>query len=236
MVRASDGSSIWNEIFAPLQLISDVNNFFDNGMRFVLCGVNYVDSDEWYILNTVAPPNTPPTFPPPISEWKALQAYVDNLNSAIPKGYIDIFIVGGFHQNLSGIAARPQSVSSRGSVACQYRAETVAHELGHYFGLAHTFSGGPFAGTPPQFAQYVDDPVIINQESFTGWETGDFIPDTPADPGSSYCNESSACGLISNCVVADPHGKTYAPDPTLLMSYYSGCYYRFSSNQSGFVA
>lgn len=116
LVQQNNGYSIWNDLFSPLQLISDINAYFSNGMSFVLCGVSIVQSDDWYILSTNSN-----TIPPQPSEWAALRSHVDNLNSSLAKGYIDVMLVGGLLNGSvnppGGIAAMPNG-NSRGSVEC----------------------------------------------------------------------------------------------------------------------
>ena len=88
-------------------------------------------------------------------------------------------------------------------------ANTVAHELGHYFGLEHTFRG---SGSE-----------LANGSNCQ--TEGDFICDTPADPYISsdpmkeYMNGD--CKYISK--KKDTNGQYYNPDPSNIMSYYP-CY------------
>ncbi|MBX2893558.1 MAG: T9SS type A sorting domain-containing protein [Saprospiraceae bacterium] len=96
-----------------------------------------------------------------------------------------------------------------------------SHELGHYFGLPHTFANTPW--------QYVNSPVLINGQQYTCYQTGDGFCDTPADPETCY--NFSNCAVTCNGAT-DPLGVPYNPDPTLLMSYFGfGCPNRFSGEQ-----
>jgi len=86
------------------------------------------------------------------------------------------------------------------AAACATNGSTTAHELGHYFGLYHTHGGSP-------------DELVDG--SNCSWE-GDYICDTPADPGLS--------GLVdSNCVYTgtyiDLNSMFYTPDVHNIMSY-----------------
>jgi len=92
---------------------------------------------------------------------------------------------------------------------------TLSHEMGHYFGLVHTFEG--------------NGSELVNGDNC---ETeGDGICDTPADP--FVPNEDEAeyirdCTFISNKV--DANGEFYRPDVGNIMSYYS-CTCGFTTGQ-----
>lgn len=197
-------------------------------MGFYVCGVTYVNKTEWYLLNRT-------------TEWAPLKNYVNTLNATqYAKGYINVFIVGAIENAaISGIADAP-SATDRGSIIIVANdANILAHELGHYFGLQHTHAwGGPIFQNPnhPEYQQYVDDTVTLfnpltqQLTTYTCWQTGDAICDTPADPGNTYCGFGGCDTVI--CTLNDPLGKTYNPDKTLLMGYYDNCRYRFSPEQN----
>lgn len=79
---------------------------------------------------------------------------------------------------------------------------TIIHEIGHYFGLLHTFdtSNG---------VELVDG---SNCQT-----TGDLICDTEADPRSGI--DPTVCDLTPP--VQDPNGDYYTPNACNLMSYYT---------------
>jgi len=88
----------------------------------------------------------------------------------------------------------------------------LAHELGHVFGLEHTFAGD----------ELVDDPNCDL--------TGDAICDTPADP---YFEDPTIiwhrdCEFVYDGV--DANGQLYQPDIGNVMSYY-GCDCGFTRGQ-----
>lgn len=98
---------------------------------------------------------------------------------------------------------------------------TLTHEMGHYFGLLHTFEGPPASGTIE----------LANGSNCT--ITGDLVCDTPADPyidpdaSSSYVDAS--CKFIS--MKKDITGHYYDPLVGNIMSYYLNCSCGFTDEQ-----
>lgn len=82
----------------------------------------------------------------------------------------------------------------------------LTHELGHFFGLPHTFSGN-------------GDELADGSNCETA---GDRICDTPADPFNP--EEDEVSDLVKNCIFyaerKDANGKFYQPDVGNIMSYY----------------
>jgi len=95
----------------------------------------------------------------------------------------------------------------------------MAHEMGHFFGLFHTFEEHMFG----------KDNFADNQCH----SSGDRICDTPPDPGTIYevyVNYSS-CEMIG---LRSPEGDDYQPLINNYMSYYKPCYlkeYTFTQGQ-----
>jgi hypothetical protein len=81
--------------------------------------------------------------------------------------------------------------------------DTLAHEMGHYLGLCHTFE--QLAPVAPR------NPVVAECK-----RTGDAICDTPPDPGPEQCATGPGC--VMDCGNAPEVG-----DPSNIMSYYMGC-------------
>lgn len=85
---------------------------------------------------------------------------------------------------------------------------TVTHELGHFFGLSHTFEG--------------DREELVNGANCE--TTGDLICDTPADPFqvgddiADYVDQAQGCRFILR--LTDNNGEWYAPHVGNYMSYY----------------
>ncbi len=98
---------------------------------------------------------------------------------------------------------------------------TVLHEMGHEFGLYHTFEDSVCG-------QSKCTPSSIYKSSYNPCDqTGDFICDTPPDFGWESCGLNfSSCTLDSDC-----SSKSCAPDTHNLMSYYGQCRSNFSEQQ-----
>jgi len=117
----------------------------------------------------------------------------------------------------------PQPLLGLVALAKQRWPTTLAHELGHFFGLCHTHGDqidaviplDPGAGGPTEDARTCVEPCTLE---------GDGICDTPLDPGPGPC----ATG--PECVVSCGDGST--PDASNVMSYYPECRTGFSAAQA----
>ena len=105
--------------------------------------------------------------------------------------------------------------------------QTLAHELGHYFGLLHTFEGSDGG-----------DPELVNGENCA--TAGDLLCDTPADPyveGSNiqYVDPDDPCRFRWRG--RDANGDYYVPHTANVMSYYSSaCACGFTHDQLALMA
>lgn len=156
-------------------------------------------------------------------EWKQLQIE-NHLNHRI-----NIFFVNDFDSNLSsacgfaslgGIGMVENGGIVLKKVDCLERPFTMLHEMGHYFGLLHTFEGS--------------GEELVNGDNCE--TTGDLICDTPADPYvedeplGSYVDVGEDCRFISQKI--DANGEYYRPDVGNIMSYYpSECTCGFTLGQ-----
>jgi hypothetical protein len=102
----------------------------------------------------------------------------------------------------------------------------ISHEMGHVLFLWHTHHGtfDEGGGGCPEY---------VNGTNAT--TCGDFIADTPADPGIFFTNFNS-CNILedpnNNIPDTDSNGDTYVPDTSNLMSYtYPTCMVGFTNNQ-----
>lgn len=99
---------------------------------------------------------------------------------------------------------------------------TLVHELGHYFGLPHTFYGWEGGGTPA-------NPEKVTRGAGANCSTtGDLFCDTDAD----YLANRWFCPYTGSQL--DVTGTPYRPDSSLYMSYATdACMSRFSNQQIG---
>jgi len=88
------------------------------------------------------------------------------------------------------------------SAGCAKNGSTLAHELGHYFGLYHTHEN--VSGIPE----------FVNGTNCT--VGGDKLCDTPADPNLNG-NVGNYCWYIGTAL--DPNNTPYTPNTNLIMSY-----------------
>lgn len=86
------------------------------------------------------------------------------------------------------------------SGSCATNGSTLAHEIGHYMGLMHTHGGS-------------SDELVDGSNCST---EGDWICDTPADPGLSGLVDT-ACMYTGTQL--DANNQPYQPDVTNIMSY-----------------
>lgn len=101
---------------------------------------------------------------------------------------------------------------------CGAGSKTHSHEMGHYFGLPHTFMDGPTT-------ELVDGSNCLT--------TADGICDTPADP---YIHPSPMSDYVNNCrfvyMGLDANGDYYDPLVGNIMSYYpDACGCSFTHDQ-----
>lgn len=116
----------------------------------------------------------------------------------------------------------------------------LAHEIGHYFSLLHTFNGwesqpfsltvhGERAGLIAPDGSTLSEHTARDQCEFEG----DYICDTPPDYnfGFGWIKKGNTCYLFDETVY-DPAGEQVSPDQNNIMGYFLGCEsYHFSPIQ-----
>ncbi len=106
-----------------------------------------------------------------------------------------------------------------------YTKETIIHEIGHFMGLPHTFSG--FEGTGGNCGVEVSNGEKVDGTNCA--TAGDRICDTPPDNGAARM----PCPGGNGCQMFDRDGVAFFPDVTNIMSYFfDNCVNKFTEGQA----
>lgn len=195
-------------------LIGEINfanrYYLQAGIKFFNCGSpRYIDGRETFNFAQGANLNRQNYVPNTINVY-----YVDEVttNSGDPLcGYAQFPWVGNPSE-------RYIVMSKLGG--CLIKGTTLAHELGHFYGLFHTHESA-------RGLEYVNGSNCMT--------AGDGLCDTPADPNLGNGSfVSGDCTYVGN--VVDPLGQPYNPSVANIMSYApSSCTDRLSPMQSALV-
>lgn len=176
-----------NDLFSPICV------------SFEVCEFRYIENFQY---DSIKAGTTP------LPNWDELQIKYHQ-NFRINMFFPEVIVrnndpsVAGF-ASLGGIG----NPNNGGLVITKGGLGSIPHEMGHFFGLPHTFEGG---------GELADG---SNCDS-----SGDGICDTPADPGDPNTNPPETL-IDGNCLfiseLKDANGDFYSPDVSNIMSYY-GC-------------
>ncbi len=185
-----------------LESIKYMNQHFaEANIQFYSCGpINYIASGNMYdYVDSIASTNLPSTYDVP-----------QTINIIY---YNSIYLPGfGYAGGFAYFPGGPLRIyMSKGSG--RY---TLDHEMGHAWGLPHTFNN----------SEHPDENYreLVTRGAGANCSTaGDAICDTPADP---YVYGKSK-GYYSDCIFTDTlfdrNGERYSPMVNNVMSYYNGC-------------
>ena len=162
--------------------LSAANKFFAPiCITFTFCGI---DTMENYNFDSLAQQSES-------NEWATLYPGPSRLN---------IYVSGELHEpEICGYAGTGGKVVLKKGCG-----GSLVHELGHFFGLPHTFAGN---GTE-------------NVDGSNCETAGDGICDTPADPYDPDAEFSYQDGCTFTWTGLDANGQFYQPDMGNIMSYY----------------
>ncbi|MBC8172301.1 MAG: T9SS type A sorting domain-containing protein [Chitinophagales bacterium] len=183
-----------------LQDICDLNlQFAETGFYFYIEGdFHYIDNSDYYE-----------------HDWS--DGY-DMMNENNVNNAVNVYFVGDPSGNCGYFSPSGDAVAIA-NMCGGIGNSTIAHELGHFFSLPHTFYGWE-GGAPP----------VSDQENVDGSNcnsAADGFCDTPAD----YANYRWFCSSPPS--FTDPDGAAFSPDGSLFMSYADdACCVRFSEEQS----
>ncbi len=193
------------EVKLVLDDLADANELFKpHDIQFFLCGeINFIRSN---LLNAIN---------------MDVQSETNRFNSYNIRNVINIYYVHSIYSEywrVGGYAYFPWTTTTPHIVmARKYlpnKGKTLAHELGHFFGLFH-----------PHHTRFGSELV----DGSNCHEAGDLLCDTPADP-NLYGKINDNCQY--NQFELDSIGIPYAPNTQLIMSYAdSRCKDLFSPQQ-----
>ena len=221
--------------------MEQLNLAFDKTiLRFNLCEINYIDNQAYF------------------ERIDYNSSEVDLAEAHIIPNKINIFFTPDIYMNndtssLCGWAYYPSHPRDWIMMANRYATSrnTLAHEIGHYFNLYHTFQGNSVIEGVEHWAD-----ELVNQSN-CGPNVGDEVCDTPADPTGKilhnkntdryqigYCTDIESCEFSDSliefsdslidygCKLTDENGDQYKPDTKNIMSYnYGHCRTQFSGQQ-----
>lgn len=177
------------------QAVASVNPFFEPiCARFEICEFRYHDNWQYDTLRSTA--EQMPEITTKYNVERRINMYlVDSFEN--PYARCGLATLNGINDPVSSyVLVRKSCLDAR----------TIAHELGHFFNLKHTFEGNG--------AELVDGSNCTTE--------GDGICDTPADPyvpGEPFeAYLGAQCRFISG--KRDAKGDYYNPDVGNIMSYY----------------
>ncbi|GAB2598999.1 hypothetical protein GCM10027190_53740 [Spirosoma areae] len=220
IIRRSDGTGGF-ELSSLNEVMAATNRYFllnGSGIQYYFAGIipNYIDNDGLYEN---------------FSENSPINGY--NVTNALNQYYVHT-IVEGFSGLADFPADNPNStrsiivVDNANHVKQFLGSYTIPHELGHTWGLLHTWGYG--IGT------MLTDELVTRGAGANCNSAGDFVCDTPADPynvpGINFINQG--CPQYDpTSTPRDANGEPFNPSTTNIMSYYvyPGCPSDFTPGQ-----
>jgi hypothetical protein len=149
-------------------------------------------------------------------------------------------VYAGFYRNVAAYYSPKEDwVVAKAQLFQENKEQLIAHEIGHYFSLLHTFHGWESAPFDYSNAQK-PPPVAPDKKTLVEWQprlqcqiAGDFLCDTPPDYnfGLGWVKNGNTCAPF-DAVVQDPEGNAVSPMQHNFMSYFIGCSeYQFTEDQ-----
>ena len=172
--RVDEQMAVLNEDFGGTSFNGDSG--YNTTIQFELVAVDYVENDEWYAATYE---NTEFRSALAQSPDRYLNIYTQNptANGQVLLGYATL-PAGSAGTSTDGVVMKHETIGGRNNGYGAYNhGRTLAHEVGHYLGLFHTFQGEVCDNT------YTTQDLII-----------DTPPQSAADTGTEA---SSTCGVTS---------------------------------------
>ncbi|QHV98399.1 GEVED domain-containing protein [Spirosoma endbachense] len=197
-------------------IIATTNSYYllnGSGIQFYFCGTSpeYIDNDNLY--------NSFPAF-------NETSVNGHDATNALNQYYVNAFSqsgLGGYAYFPDNTIQATRSFILNESDEVDLGNRLLPHELGHNFGLFHTF-GNLSTGT---------DELVTRGAGANCALAGDELCDTPADP---YGLPGATTIYINGCetyngTAKDSQGASFAPSTTNIMSYYFPCTHDFTQGQ-----
>ena len=213
VLRRSDGTGGISDADLNQTIVSANINYRPASIQFYVCGEpDYINNDTYFNYNY----NQEEELCGPNDVLTAINVYYFNS------------ITFGSDANISGYAYYPSSLRQSNRVLLANSAiannRTLSHELGHYFGLYHTFNNN--ANADVSLRELVTRGAGANCTT-----TGDFICDTPADPFQLPGATVSSGSCTYTGTIVDAQNQLFTPAMNNIMSYYYGCGNAFTAGQ-----
>lgn len=208
VVRDSSGETNVSEsaIQTGVDLMND--KFSNICVSFEICEFNYIDN---FLYDSLRQPNALGIESTDALDLENENKKLNRINVYYTQT-LDVEDAAGY-ASLGGITSL--SSSSIHLVKTSAIGYTLTHEMGHFFGLLHTWEGSHLPGS-----ELVDG---SNCET-----SGDGICDTPADPYVNDDSSSKDCDVLID--KKDINGQYYTPILNNIMSYYQ-CRCNFTCGQ-----
>lgn len=178
--------SVGFRAYTPIDIQKDVDslnkNFAPICVSFEVCEIRYIENFLYENVDTA-------------KEWKEMQVLY-NVKNRINVYYVKSTTAGAGFAGLGKIT----EMNENGVVISVKGEKVLSHEMGHYFGLEHTFE-------TKHGLELVDGSNCLT--------AGDSICDTPADPNGAV---DVACQFTS--MTKDANNQYYVPLVNNIMSYY----------------
>ena len=188
IVKDSLGKTPYTPVLIQQDIDSLNKNFAPICVSFEVCQYQYIDNFEYLQVDSA-------------KDWKEMQVLY-NLKDRINIYYVQTLIApsGAGFAGLGAITNMTKYgivITASGGVVGE---RVLSHEMGHYFGLEHTF-------------EVKHGNELVNESNCA--TTGDLICDTPADPNGTV---DGSCQFTS--MAKDANGQYYSPLVNNIMSYY----------------